>query len=189
MKEKNMKGKNKRVCPVENAGSLDNVLRKWFQNPKKILSNYVKEGRVVLDVGCGPGLFSIEMAAMVGKTGKVIAADLQEGMLKKVKNKVRGKEIERLIKLHKCEENKIGISEKVDFVLAFYMVHEVLNQREFFNEIKSILKPNGKVLIIEPKFHVSKKAFEDTINIAKEAKLKPVKMEKIFFSRAIVLKN
>ena len=184
-----MKGKNKRLCPVENAGSLDNVLRKWLHNPKKILGNYVKEGMVVLDVGCGPGLFSMEMATMVGKTGKVIAADLQEGMLKKVKSKIRGKEIERWIKLHKCEENKIGISEKVDFVLAFYIVHEVPNQKDFFNEIKSILKPNGKVLIIEPKFHVSKKTFEDTINIAKEARLKPFKTEKIFFSRAIILKN
>ena len=184
-----MKEKNKRVCPVENAGSLDNIMRKWFQNPKKILGNYVKEGMVVLDVGCGPGIFSIEMATMVGKTGKVIAVDLQEGMLKKLKRKIRGKEIERWIKLHKCEENKIGISEKVDFVLAFYMVHEVPNQRDFLTEIKSILKPNGKVLIIEPKFHVSKKAFKDTINIAKETKLKPVKTEKIFFSRAIILNN
>ncbi len=184
-----MKEKNERICPVENAGNLDNIFRKWVHNPKKLLKDYVKEGMIALDVGCGPGLFSIEMAKMVGKTGKVIAADLQEGMLKKVENKIIGTEIEKRIKLHQCEKNKIGISEKVDFVLAFYMIHEVPNQMNFFKEIKSMLKTNGKMFIIEPMFHVSKNAFEDTINIAKEAGLKRSKKEKVLFSRAIILEN
>ena len=181
--------KNRRVCPVENAGSLDNIFRKWVHNPQKLLKNYIHEGMTVLDVGCGPGLFSIEMATMVGKRGKVIAVDLQAGMLKKLKNKITGKEIEKIIELHQCEKNKIGISEKVDFVLAFYMIHEVPSQMSFFKEIKSILKPNGKIFIIEPKFHVSKKAFEDTINIAIKIGLKPSKEENVFFSKAIILKN
>ncbi len=53
---------NERVCPVALSGSLDNSIRRWLQNPKKILSPYIKEGMTVLDVGCGPGFFSIEMA-------------------------------------------------------------------------------------------------------------------------------
>lgn len=86
----------------------------------------------VLDVGCGPGFFSIAMAQMVGKSGRVIASDLQEGMLQKVKAKINGTELEERIVLHKCEENKIGLSESVDFVLLFYMVHEVPNKVVFF---------------------------------------------------------
>ncbi|MCX6138897.1 MAG: methyltransferase domain-containing protein, partial [Ignavibacteriales bacterium] len=76
-----MDSERNRVCPVEYANSLDSKIRKWLQNPKKILAPYVQEGMTVLDIGCGPGFFSIEMAKMVGKTGKVISADLQEGML------------------------------------------------------------------------------------------------------------
>ncbi len=186
MKEKN---RNRRVCPVENAKSLDNVFRKLAHNPKRLLKNYIREGMSVLDVGCGPGFFSIEMAAMVGKTGKVIAADLQEGMLEKVKSKIKGKEIEKHIVLHKCTKNKIGLSENIDFALAFYMVHEVPDQKKFFREIKSILKPGGKIFIIEPRFHVSEKAFENTIGIAKETGFKPVKRENVFLSRAVVLGN
>ena len=182
-----MKNRNRRVCPVENAKSLDNIFRKLVHNPKRLLKNYVKEGMAVLDVGCGPGLFSIEMAAMVGKTGKVIAADLQEGMLEKVKSKIKGKEIEKRVKLHKCRKNKIGLSESVDFALAFYMVHEVPNQKDFFRELKSILKPGGKIFVIEPRFHVSEKAFENTIGIAKETGFRSVKRENVFLSRAVVL--
>jgi len=116
-----MVDKNKRMCPVERAGGLDNRVRRLLQNPQKILGNYVKEGMTVLDLGCGPGFFSVEMNKMVGESGMVIAADLQEGMLQKVKDKIRGTEIEKRIKLHKCEEDKIGVSENVDFILAFYM--------------------------------------------------------------------
>lgn len=70
-----------RVCPVERAGSLDNIFRRWLQNPWKILRPYIKEGMTVLDFGCGPGYFTIAMAQMVGTSGWVIAVDLQEGML------------------------------------------------------------------------------------------------------------
>ena len=185
-----MVDKNKRVCPVELAGGLDNRVRRLLQNPQKILRNCVKEGMTALDLGCGPGFFSVEMARMVGEFGRVIASDLQEGMLQKLKNKIQGTEIEKRIKLHKCEEDKIDVSENVDFVLAFYMVHEVPDQKKFFEEIKSILKANGKSLIVEPKlFHVSKGAFIETIMKAKGIGLEPVEKPRIFLSRAVILKK
>jgi len=55
-------------------------------------------------------------------------------MLQKLKEKIDGTELEKRITRHKCEENKIGVSEKVDFILAFYVVHEIPNQEEFFGE-------------------------------------------------------
>ncbi|MGB3460067.1 MAG: class I SAM-dependent methyltransferase [Halobacteriota archaeon] len=185
-----MVDKNKRVCPIKRAGGLDNRVRRLLQNPQKILGNYVKEGMTALDLGCGPGFFSVEMAIMVGESGLVIATDLQEGMLQKLKNKIRGTEIEKRIKLHKCEEDKIGVTENVDFVLAFYMVHEVPDQKKFFEEIKSILKAKGKALIVEPKlFHVSKGAFKEAIKKAKEIGLEPVEKPRIFLSRAVILEK
>jgi ubiquinone/menaquinone biosynthesis C-methylase UbiE len=184
-----MDKKTKRVCPVEGANALDNFLRKLVQNPKKILKDYVKEGMTVLDVGCGPGFFSVEIADIVGASGKVIAADLQQGMLDKIKHKIEGREIEKIIELHKCEEDRIGISTKVDFVLAFYMVHEVPDQDKFLKEIYSILKPDGTFFIIEPAFHVSKKAFEETVKRAGAIGFIQVKRSGIILSRAVVLKK
>jgi 2-polyprenyl-3-methyl-5-hydroxy-6-metoxy-1,4-benzoquinol methylase len=81
------------------------------------------------------------------------------------------------------------LSEKVDFVLAFYMVHEVSNQEELLHEITSMLKSNGHVLIAEPLFHVSKKEFNETLNKAEKAGLMPVESPKIFFSRAAAMKK
>ena len=176
-----------RICPVERAGGLDNSLRKLFQNPQKILSPYINEGMTVLDLGCGPGFFSIEIAKMLNNSGKVIAVDLQEGMLEKVKNKVIGTEIEKRIEIHKCEEKKIGVTEMVDFILAFYMIHEVPDQDNLFKELKSILKPGGKIYIIEPKFHVSKKSFDCMISKLDTVGFDLIDRPKVFFSRAVLL--
>ena len=75
-----------RICPVERAGHLDNRIRRWLQRPRNILAPYVKAGMTVLDIGCGPGFFTIDMARIVGDSGRVIAADLQAAMLQKAQN-------------------------------------------------------------------------------------------------------
>lgn len=175
-----------RVCPVELAGGLDNRLRKLFQNPYKILKPFVSSGMTVLDIGCGPGYFSVPIASMLGGTGKVISADLQEGMLEIIKGKITGTGLEQKIVLHKCEKDGIGITEKVDFILAFYMVHEVPDKNKLFIELKSILKPGGKLLIIEPPFHVSKKEFENMGNNLKNLGFRISGGPKVFFGRSVV---
>ena len=126
---------------------------------------------------------------MLGSKGKVIAADLQTGMLEKVNKKIRGTELEQRIEIHKCDENKVGITENVDFVLAFYMIHEVPDMNKLFGELKSVLKPDGKMFIIEPKFHVSKKMFEDMINSVINIGFEITDRPYIFFSRAVLFTN
>jgi ubiquinone/menaquinone biosynthesis C-methylase UbiE len=177
---------SKRICPVERAGGLDNSFRKLFQSPNKILNNLISEDMHVLDLGCGPGYFTVEIAKML-RSGKVVAADLQEGMLSIVKNKIKGTDLEERIVLHKCEDDKTGVSDKVDFILAFYMIHEVPDQKRLFDELRSILKLNGKLYIIEPKFHVTGKMFNDMINKLEDSGFRIVDRPKVFFSRAILL--
>jgi ubiquinone/menaquinone biosynthesis C-methylase UbiE len=179
-----------RVCPVELAHSLDSKIRRWLQNPQKILAPYILEGMTVLDIGCGPGFFSIEMAKMVGKSGKVISADLQEGMLQILDNKIKGTELKERIKLLKCEKDKINISEKVDFILAFFMVHEVPDKESFFKELKNILNEKGQFLIVEPKlFHVTQKEFELTIKLAENNGFKKFQGPQLPFSWSAIFKN
>ncbi|HVO72896.1 MAG TPA: class I SAM-dependent methyltransferase [Ignavibacteriaceae bacterium] len=184
-----MKDRN-RVCPAELAGSLDSKIRRWLQDPAKILGPYINEGMTVLDIGCGPGFFTLPISRMVGNNGKVIAADLQDAMLQKLREKIRGTELEGRINLHKCEKDKIGFDGKADFILAFYMVHEVPDQESFFKELKSILNEKGSALIVEPKlFHVSKKDFAETLFKAESAGFKPVEGPKLLLSWSAILKN
>lgn len=178
-----------RICPVGLAGTLDLKLRKLFQNPQKILSPYIKEGMTVVDLGCGPGFFSIEMAKMTGASGKVIAADLQEGMLNKVKNKIRNSNLETIIHLHHCQEDRINLKVTADFILIFYMLHEVPGQLSFLQEVRTMMKSDARILIAEPKFHVSKKSFASLVENIKKAGFKIIEEPKILFSRAMIIIN
>ena len=184
-----MSYRNMRVCPVEKAGLLDTRMRRLIQNPHKIVGPYISKGMLVLDVGCGPGFFAIEMAQMVGPAGHVIAADLQAGMLQKVRDKIQGTELEARITLHKCANDKIGVAEQVDFILLFYLVHEVPNVKEFFSEIATLLKPRGQILMVEPFWHVSKKAFANTIKEANDVSFTVVDRPKILLSKAVILEK
>jgi 2-polyprenyl-3-methyl-5-hydroxy-6-metoxy-1,4-benzoquinol methylase len=130
-----------RVCSWKHAFALDNPIRRLIHNPQKILGRYIKAGQTVLDVGCGPGTFSLAMAKMVGELGKVIAVDVQE----------------------------------------------VPNAEAFLLEIASTIKPKGKLLIVEPKLHVSATAFEKTIEAAHKAGLSPISEPKVRFSRSKLL--
>jgi ubiquinone/menaquinone biosynthesis C-methylase UbiE len=181
--------KNPYVCPSGFAGSLDNSFRRWLQNPQKILKPYINKGMTVLDLGCGPGVFTIEIAKLLNDSGKVIAADLQDGMLEIVARKIKGTVLEQRVEIHKCQDNSIGITEKTDFVLAFWMVHEVPDHERLFKELKSILKPGGKIYIIEPKFHVSGRAFEEMTRLIRKAGFEVVDRPKVFFSRTVLLEH
>jgi ubiquinone/menaquinone biosynthesis C-methylase UbiE len=181
--------KKNRICPVERAGMLDFNIRKLIHNPKKILRPYIKEGMTVLDLGCGPGFFTMEMARLVGKTGKVIAVDLQEGMLAIVRKKIQNSAMAGIVKFHLCRPEGTGLSEKFDFILVFYMLHEVPDQLAFLREIKGLLKPDGNVLLVEPKWHVSQGEFLKSINIMKQAGYAVLAEPKIRFSRSVVINS
>jgi ubiquinone/menaquinone biosynthesis C-methylase UbiE len=181
------KEKHPYVCPAKHAGSLDNRFRKLVHNPRKILEPYIIKGMTVIDFGCGPGYFTTGLADLVGDGGKVIAVDLQQAMLDKVVSKIKGTDLEKRITLFNCKEDKIGITEKADFILAFWMVHEVPDQQSMFGELKSLLNPGGKMLIIEPKFHVTEGSFRETITLAESEGFEVVGRPKVWFSRTALI--
>lgn len=162
-------------------------IRKWFQNPYKILQPYIHNGMSVLDFGCGPGFFTMKIAQMLNGTGKVVAADLQDGMLEKLKRKVESKHLENVVQCHKCGEDSIGLNEQFDFILAFYMLHEVPNQNATLQEFRKLLKPQGKILVVEPKVHVSKKEFAATEKRIVDNGFQIIEKPDIFFSMSMVL--
>lgn len=176
------------MCPVELAGSLDSRVRRWLQNPRTILAPFIREGMTVLDMGCGPGFFTLEMARMVGARGRVIAVDLQEGMLNKLRAKIKGTELEHRITCVQSGTDTINVSENVDFVLAFYMLHEIPDKDSFFRQIKAILNPNGQCLLVEPRlFHVSRTAFERTTKLAENNGFTQQQGPRLFLSWTAVL--
>ena len=183
-----MENKERMVCPMRVARLLDSKFRRLFHNPNKILKPYIKKNITALDIGCGPGFFSIEIAELLEGTGKVISADMQAGMLEIIKRKILGKSIEKNIILHKCTPVSINVKESVDFVLMFYMVHEVPNKENLFNEVLPLINKNGLIMIVEPGL-VSKNEFNGIINYIKNKGFDVYDKLKIPLSKGIVLRK
>ena len=179
----------KYVCPSKISWTLDNFIRRRLHNPYKIFGSFVNKDMVVIDLGCGPGFFEECFAILAGRKGLVIAADLQDEMLEAVRKKIKGKEIEKRIILHKCQKDSIGIDIKVDFVNTFYMVHEVPDCSGLIKEIYKILKPGGIFFLSEPKIHVSKNEFNKTVKLAEDSGFKIIEQPRIYLSRTVVFKK
>lgn len=158
--------KHFRTCPWWLAPTFDNPLRQFVHNPDEILRGLILPGQTVIDLGCGMGYFSVAMAKMVAPDGKVIAVDLQRQMLAKARQRAERAGLLPWVIFHQCTPDQIDVSANVDFALAFWMVHEVRNKQAFLRQVFDLFKPQGKFLIVEPKLHVSKSAFEQTIQAA-----------------------
>jgi ubiquinone/menaquinone biosynthesis C-methylase UbiE len=178
------------VCPWWLAWTFDNPLRKWFQDPERIFGSLVREGMIVADIGCGMGYFSVAMGRMVGPAGRVLSVDLQEKMLQYLAKRAVRAGVQDRITTTLGEPDDIKITDtKVDFVLAFWMVHEVKDIPRFFGQVAKTLKPTGSMLYVEPRMHVSQRRFEEILGYAKSAGLVVSDGPKVGMSRSAVLER
>jgi len=175
------------VCPWWLAYTFDNPLRRLIHKPEKIFGHYVQEGMTVMDIGCGMGYFTLALAEMVGDRGRVIAVDLQQKMLDIMLKRASGKGLAHRIVPHRCEADIIGVTTSADFILAFWMIHEVADPANFFTEIATILKHSGILLYAEPALHVPEKKFTNILSAAGNAGLMISGTLTIRFSRAVLL--
>lgn len=183
--------RGKHVCPSWLCFTFDNALRKIFHDPGKIMAPYIRAGATVVDIGPGKGYFTIPMCRLVGGAqggeGRVIAVDIQERMLKAIQRRASAAGLAGNLTTHLSRPDDFGLAVKADFVLAFWMVHEVPEVGKFLWNVKGIMKPDANFLIAEPLFHVTKGRFNNTLRIAQGMGFKIAACPKISFSYAAAL--
>lgn len=159
-----------KVCPVWVGYFLVNPLRRLFENPYKLLGQFVQEGMIVLEPGCGMGYFTLPLARMVGPEGRVVAVEVQSRMLSTLRRRARRAGLLERIELRQCSGDSLEIGDlkgTVDFAAALHLVHEVPEKSVFFTEVWDVLKPGGRLLVVEPKRHVKQEEFEKSLIAAK----------------------
>ena len=161
-----------RICPWWMGYFLLSPLRRLYHNPAKILAPYVRQGMHVLDVGPGMGFFTIPLVRYVAPAGRVYCIDVQKKMLTALKKRAQRANVIDRLDIRICSADSLGIDDlinKIDFILAFAVVHEIHVQENFFRELFDALKPKGLLLMSEPKNHVTEKSYKTSLAIAEES--------------------
>ena len=178
------------VCPWWIGYILASPLRRLWHDPHRILSPLVAEGMTVLEPGPGMGFFTLELARLVGPAGRVVAVDVQPRMLAALRRRAERRRLHDRIETRQASGESLGIADlagRVDFVLAFAMVHEVPDRPRFFAEVTAGLKPGGRILLAEPRGHVSEELFAKFLQLAAASGLREASRPVIASTRSAVL--
>jgi ubiquinone/menaquinone biosynthesis C-methylase UbiE len=110
----------------------------------------VQPGSTVIDVGCGPGHASMDLAQIVGSEGRVIAVDESAAFLKQVHDGSQARRlnnIERVLgdvqELGECVEGH----DSVDVAYARWVFCFVTDPEAVVKGLKHLLKPGGRIAI------------------------------------------
>jgi SAM-dependent methyltransferase len=178
-----------RLCSAEHAGFLVTPLRRFVHDPRRVLAGLARPGDTVIDVGCGPGYFTLPLAEMVGVGGRVVAVDLQPAMLEQVRVRAARAGLAERIEPHPCTADGLGDLPIADAMLAFAVVHELPDVARFCGAAAAALRHGGRLLLVEPRGHVSAAAFAATLDLAAAAGLRRVATPRVRLSRAALLER
>jgi 2-polyprenyl-3-methyl-5-hydroxy-6-metoxy-1,4-benzoquinol methylase len=154
------------VCPWWIGWLLLSPLRRWLEHPERLLAPHIRAGMTVLEPGCGMGYFSLPLARMVGPAGRVLCVDLQPRMLAGLRRRAAKAGLSGRIEAIDGTLDEPALDGRrgtVDVAVAIHMVHEVPDVPAFLGRLAELLRPGGRLLIIEPKGHVSAEAFAGTV--------------------------
>ena len=182
-----------RVCPWWLGYFLASPIRRWISgDPSKIIAAYVRDGMIVFEPGPGMGFFTLELARRVGLSGKVVAVDVQRRMIAGLTRRAIKAGVLDRIETRLATEGSLSVSDlaqKVDFTLAFAVVHEMPSATWFFSQAAEVAKPASKLLLVEPSGHVKSEDFEAELREAQKTGFTVVDRPTIRRSHAALLRK
>ena len=133
-----------------NKSKLDNEWRRENIPPKTILSDFgLLESDNFADIGCGIGYFSIAAADIISRENKIFSLDISDEMLEELERRAEIADVSNIITVKTSEYDFKLPDSSVSFALVVNVLHEVDDKDKFISEIKRILKPEGRVALME----------------------------------------
>jgi ubiquinone/menaquinone biosynthesis C-methylase UbiE len=134
----------------ESRHKLDNPQRRALLPPEETLSRLGMEaGDSVVDIGCGIGYFTLPAARMVGSQGRVYGLDIAPEMVEETKSKVSESHLANVEVLLVRENDFLLPNRTGTYAFACLVAHEAGDLNAFFREIARILRPAGRVAVVE----------------------------------------
>lgn len=164
---------------MHNHSFLLSPLRKKFEDPEKFLPNLININDTIADLGCGPGYYCQFLVKLT--RNKIYCVDKNEEFINEAKRIVNSDNVIFLIE----DSSHTSIpSSSIDKVIFANSFHDMKNKEKVYEEVLRILKPTGKVIIIDWKKENTSFGPPLSIRMSKEDYLnifKNFKIEKEFY--------
>ncbi len=110
----------------------------------------VFQGASTLDVCCGTGVITLDLAEKVGSQGKVVGVDFSEEMLRVAQRNREQSKFKTNIELIKADALKLPFAANTfDCVMIGYGLRNVADLRQALLEIKRVIKPGARLASLE----------------------------------------
>jgi ubiquinone/menaquinone biosynthesis C-methylase UbiE len=109
----------------------------------------LQDGSRVADIGAGPGFFTIPMARIVGKIGRVFAVDIDEEVLKTLRQRVGEAALGNIDVIQGEPRDPKLPSNSLDAALIVDAYHEMTEHKTMLTRIREALKPGARLVIVE----------------------------------------
>jgi precorrin-6B methylase 2 len=135
---------------VAGAAWLDRPEREAEEGPSKAIAALgIRPGAIVADVGAGSGYYTVRLARVVGPAGRVVATDLQPGMLDIIRSKIARERLTNVEVLQGRMDDPVLPAGTFDRVVMVDVYHELASPQVFVRKLKEALKPDGRLVLIE----------------------------------------
>jgi ubiquinone/menaquinone biosynthesis C-methylase UbiE len=158
-------------CPASLDWLVDNPVRRYYMGP--VLDRVgIRPGEHVLELGPGPGIFTVEAARRVGPEGRLVAVDIQPEMIAQVEKRVREAGLSN-VETQVSDAYHLPLDdESVDRAFLVTVLPEILDRQRALAELRRVLKPDGALSITEEFLDPDYPLAQTTIRWAKEAGFK-----------------
>jgi ubiquinone/menaquinone biosynthesis C-methylase UbiE len=135
-------------CPASFSWLVDNPLRRrYLRHVAEWVG--VRPGERVLELGPGPGTFTIEAARRASPRGSVVAVDIQPEMVFALERRVRKAGLHN-VQAHVAAAGQLPLDDSsVDRAFMVTVLPEILDKQLALSELRRVLKPNGTLSITE----------------------------------------
>jgi len=138
-----------RLFPPEQLGSLEGPDRDAWQRPDQIMDKLlIAEGSVVADLGAGGGWFTMRLASRVGPNGIVYAEDVQSQMIEAITRRITRAQL-RNVRTVLGTQTDPRLPQPIDAALFVDTYHELEQPVLLLRKVAEVLKPGGRIGIIE----------------------------------------
>lgn len=126
----------------------------WEQTSKIVASLKIKKGEQIADIGCGPGYYTHKFASLVGPSGRVYAADINDAHLKYLQDLNQKLNVQN-IQIVTSRIDNICMTNPVDMVFMCSVYHIVYAtdieqvKDRFVGSIRDVLKKDGRLVIVD----------------------------------------